>query len=544
VILAVGGAWLVWLGRDHWFVADEWAFITKRGFFDADVGLFAPHMQHWVTGPVLVYRTLLNSFGLGSYLPLLVTSVLVHLAVVHLAWRVAVRAGAARWVATGLAALLLVASPTAPEAFHAFQITLNGSVAFGLGLLLLADHGDPLGTRRGVTTALVAVVSLTFSAVSVPLIAVAALLLALRRGWKVALAVFTPSGVVFVVWYLAAGRETISEGDGRVRVTGSALRAAPDFVWQGLRHSVGDPTRFHGAWSALVLAAIIAVAGIVWLRAWRGPALIAAASGTAAVLFFAVTALGRADFGPDATRYLYVAGALMLPVVALAVDVLWRRGIFVQVAILVLLAGLVLVNARDTRRVALEEGTVDQTLRRELLTVAAAVRADPAAPGAVVPQIQTNPDLTVAKLRSLIRSGWFPGGRADESAFPDADVFPYISVTARPTGPTDADAPDVGAGSTTAPVTAGCTVVPPAPTGRAVLRAEAPASVKVTAPNTTSMLIWAADPAGNIKGLVLRRDLLGGRPVWVNLDRPQAIAIVPYYGTFTVCGVDPESPTP
>jgi hypothetical protein len=30
----------------------------------------------------------------------------------------------------------------------------------------------------------------------------------------------------------------------------------------------------------------------------------------------------------------------------------------------------------------------------------------------------------------------------------------------------------------------------------------------------------------------------------VNLARAQTIAILPYYGTFTVCGVDPEPLTP
>ena len=77
-----------------------------------------------------------------------------------------------------------------------------------------------------------------------------------------------------------------------------------------------------------------------------------------------------------------------------------------------------------------------------------------------------------------------------------------------------------------------------------MIRASAPSSLRVTAPTTTSMLIWETDESGNSTGMVLRKDLIGGRSVWVNLERPQSIAIVPYYGTFTVCGVDPAPSTP
>jgi hypothetical protein len=544
ITLAVGGAWLVWLGRTHWFVADEWEFITNRGLSHPALGLFQPHMQHWVTGPIIVYRVLLNLFGLQSYMPYLVTGVAVHLIVVHLAWRVAVRSGADRWVATGLAALLLIASPTAPNGWAAFQITLDGSVAFGLALLLLVDRREPLGMARATFTAVLAVVSLTFSAVSVPLVAMAGALLLFRRGWKVTLGVFAPSGIAFAIWYEAVGRESISQGGGSVQLTGSALRDLPSFVWHGLAHAVGDPLRLRGFVATAALVVLVAATAALLVFARRDRAAIAYTGALGAILFFAVTSLGRANFGPTASRYLYVASALLLPLVALAIGFVWSHGYAARVALALALALVLGLNARDLRRTALAEGAADQDLRHQILAVARVVREHQPVPGGVVPQIAVNPDLTVAKMRALIRAGWFPSERVDAAAYPWASVYPRLDVSSKPSSRSGEHAPTVVPVAGAPSVHLGCADVANAPAGRLVVRTDGPASVQLRSTGLTQVQVWQTDAAGNARGMVLVAVLPPGRIVYLNMRRADTNVIVPYYGGFTACGLAGPEPSP
>jgi hypothetical protein len=541
--LVIGGSWLVFLGRDHWFIADEWEFITNRGVVHPAIGLFVPHMQHWSTGPILVYRSLLNLFGLHSYLPYLVVNVLVHVLVVHLAWRVAVRAGADRWVATGLAALLLIAAPTAPNAWFAFQITFDGSVAFGLALLLLVDRRQPLGAARGALVAILAVVSLTFSAISVPLILSAALLLWLRRGWRVTLALFAPSGIAFVTWYEAVGRKYVSEGAGSVQLDGQSLRRLPAFVWHGLADTIGEPWQLHGFATTLALVAILGLSTIVvWQR--RDGIAIAGCSALGGAVFFAVTSLGRANYGPTASRYLYVGGALLMPLIALAIGTLAAQGATWRIALGAALVVLLVFNARDLRRTAINQSAVDQALRQQILVVGQLVRSGAPIPGGVVPELAANPDLTVAKIRALIRAGWFPSGRVDIPDDSPVRVYPRVDVSSRPSSPIGDDAPTVVRVRGSATVVNGCIEIPNAPSGLLVLHTTGPASVRLQSPVLTDVQVQRATAAGKTRGMALVAVLHPGRAVYLDFRRADTTVIGPYFGGFTACGVAPAPARP
>ncbi|MCJ7438387.1 MAG: hypothetical protein MUP97_11590, partial [Acidimicrobiia bacterium] len=108
--LIVAFGFLNWVDRHQWFNADEWGFLVDRGLFPKgdDLGLLAPHNEHWSTVPVLGYRLLFSIFGVRTYLPYVVVLLLVHLLVAHLLWRVLRRVGVEDWFATVAIALFLV----------------------------------------------------------------------------------------------------------------------------------------------------------------------------------------------------------------------------------------------------------------------------------------------------------------------------------------------------------------------------------------------------------------------------------------------------
>ena len=71
---------LLWLGRGLTFFADEWAVMADRTISLAD--FIQPFNEHWLGVTIVVYRLMLQTFGLGSYMPYLALLALIHLVVV------------------------------------------------------------------------------------------------------------------------------------------------------------------------------------------------------------------------------------------------------------------------------------------------------------------------------------------------------------------------------------------------------------------------------------------------------------------------------
>lgn len=239
-------------------------------------------------------------------------------------------------------------------------------------------------------------VGLTFSAVNIPLVAIAALLLWVRRGLRLVLMVFAPSGIAFGIWYQLVGADALSRGAGSARVTGAdTLRRLPQFVWRGLSHTIGEPTQLDGFLGGVLLVILVVGNFAVLLCSAHGPALTAIAAAAGAVGFFALTALARVDSPPSASRYLHVGAASLFPIVAVALSRLWNHGAPVSVATVLVILPLVALNARDLRHTALATAAIDQGLRRELLAVGQEIRDHPDIPDQVLPQPQLNPDISV-----------------------------------------------------------------------------------------------------------------------------------------------------
>src|SRR5918999_6309023 len=126
---------LLYLGRSLTFFHDEWHFIDRRLEWTIEA-FMAPHNEHWVVGVALLWKPLLATVGLHSYLPYLVLDLAAHVvtaAAVY--WWLRRESGALFGLLAGLLFLFL---GTASEVFYqAFALNHVGSTAAGAWALVV-----------------------------------------------------------------------------------------------------------------------------------------------------------------------------------------------------------------------------------------------------------------------------------------------------------------------------------------------------------------------------------------------------------------------
>jgi hypothetical protein len=394
--------------RDEWFFLDEWDFLSDRTA--GNVGdLLRPHVNHWTTVPIVAWRVLWSVFGLRTYVPYVLLSVLVHVAVAALARVVMRRADVDPWIATAVAGVVLLFGAGAQNVMYAFQITFTGALAFGLAHLLLADHDGAID-RRDWIGLLMGALGLMCSGVAVTMVAVVGLATVVRRGWRIAAFHVVPLAVVYVAWWAKYAR---SETD----VTGD-LDSTLGFARRGLTIAFGSLGQVVGVGA---LIAVVLVAGLLLLRSdWparRAELTAPLALAVGAVLFFVSTGLGRTSAqrlldDPGASRYQYVAVVLLAPALAVAIDALSRRSVVAGVVAVALLLVGVPGNIADASDFgSANERITDQT-RATILSIGrfpstGAIAVD------LMPDPINAPWVTLGWIRSGVESGRIPAlGRA------------------------------------------------------------------------------------------------------------------------------------
>jgi hypothetical protein len=329
------------LGRHQYFYLDEWDFVVDR--IPAGLGdLLRPHNEHWTTLPILAYRGLYRLFGLRTYVPYQVVSVVLHLTVSVLLFAVIRRAGVRPWVATAAAALFVLFGAGSQDIVWAFQMAFTASLAFGLAHLLLADHDGPVN-RRDWLGLVAGLAGLMCSGVAVTMVVVVGLAMLLRRGWRVALLHTAPLAAIYCAWWLAEARGVY----GATRTTYD-LWAIARFVGTGIGSTFAALGQLPGAGIALGLLLVV---GLV--AAWQGldratlrkRAAVPGALLVGVPVFFVITGVGRISAWGIAFasqgRYLHVAAALSLPAVAVAADAVTRRWrVAVPLVMALLLVGI------------------------------------------------------------------------------------------------------------------------------------------------------------------------------------------------------------
>jgi hypothetical protein len=532
---------VLYCNRDQWFFGDEWDFLGHRSLSGAERSLWAPHTEHWSTGPILIYRALYSLYGLRTYTPYVVVLLVLHVAVAHLLWRVLQRAGVDQVIATALAAVFVFLGAGYENLLWAFQIGFIGSVALGFAGLLLVNHDGRWG-RRDVGAWALSVLGLMFSGVSVTMVAVAGLTVLMRRGWRHAALTVSLPGAVYLTWYFVVEQNVA----GRERTLDDVSKY-PAYIWSGLRTAVEGTVGFPGAGAVLVLG----LAAFLLRRGGqaKGPAAPAFACALGALMLFAIIATGRAGLGIEqsgASRYTYLVVALAIPAVGLALaelangDGLASNGRRAALCALLLLVGVHNVGTLvEQSRV---EKRLEQRLKARILAAAQLVHS-PAAVLGGNPEPEFSPDIELRNLRQWERDGALPepGRITREDRLRVATVLQYAVNPDPLVTPYSAPLVDGVVGAEAQYDAAGCIrLVPIAPTVELHLVGGEPMSVRVTAGASGDMtgFLRLFTPSV-LTGEPHIDEVRAGVPVYVNVTAPvdQVVLRVPAAATTEVCGL-------
>jgi hypothetical protein len=326
---------LLWAGSFHWFFRDDFMFLTERRATSLD-DLFRPHVNHWSTVPLLVFRGLWSVFGLRTYVPYQAAAVALHLTACWLLWVVTRRAAVGPWVATAVASTFVLFGPGQQNIIWAFGISFTASLVFGLGQLILSDHDGPIDWRDGLGVA-AGILSLMSSGVGVAMAVTTGIAVLGRRGWKVAALHVAPLAAAFLAWYLIEDPqlETVF-GRPTVEVMWNWLKTAETGYFRALGHF---------QWLAVFLGAVMVVGLVLaWSRldfaTLRRRASTPFALLVGAAVFAVFTSISRWWLGyglARQSRYLHIGVAMMLPALAVALDAIVRRSRPIGVAAIGLL---------------------------------------------------------------------------------------------------------------------------------------------------------------------------------------------------------------
>lgn len=411
--LAGSLAFWAWTDRKLWFFGDEWDFLVRRGLSfppGSHRSIWSPHNEHWSTLPVLLWRGLYSIFHLSSYWPYLVPLLLVGAGVVHLAWRLALRAGADPWVATFAAGLLAFLGAGASDMTSAFQVTFVSSVLFGLAALLLIDNPGPSNWRRDALASLCLLAALMCSTVGDAMVAGAAVVLVARRPWRNVLSLLALPVVSYAVWFSFLGRPSVSAPRDHFSLT--TFTTLPTYVLFGLAGAMGQSFDAASAGAVLLVGLAAWVAwrlGALWREA---PTLLGLMSAT--VAFYLLAGVGRDQTAGAFTvvsRYVWVAMAVLAPVVGRALSPgpreQARPGL--RVAVCALLSAAALGNVGQTGGWVNSQVRERSALKEQLVAIGRLLSRgvrDVSGPGAS--PLQLYPDLSVASIEQLERAHLLP----------------------------------------------------------------------------------------------------------------------------------------
>lgn len=206
--MAAAGAYIVVLGSKLSFLLDDWGYIVYRRGGDFELWV-RPDNEHFVAGPVTVWKLLIATFGIDSMLPYKLVSTALFLVGVWFLY-LWVRRRVGDWAALiGMVALLFCGAAFDDLLWFA-SITFLGAMAGGLGMLVALDRRD----RRGDRLACLALcVSLIFSSLWVAFAAGAAVDILLRRRerpWLGRAFVVAVPALIYVAWWIGWGHEAES----------------------------------------------------------------------------------------------------------------------------------------------------------------------------------------------------------------------------------------------------------------------------------------------------------------------------------------------
>ena len=308
-------------GRHQGFTRDDWASLISRQNARRVSGvndfLNRPQDGHWLAVPEVLYLAARNAFGLGSYWPFLIPTLVAHVATVLLIRVLCLRHGVSAWTTTLVCSMLLVFGSGWQNLVFAIQISFNLSLLAFFAQLVLVDHDGPVDRRDylGAVLVLFGVMSSGFGPIFMVGIFV---VLALRQRWKALVVALAPQVVLYAWWYLT----WVLDAKGGVPTGNRSL--LPVFVTRGISATFDGLTALPGLGAIAIVGTL--VVALSRRFGWRTQSLLVALVTTVCVMY-ALVGFERLGLGiqfATEARYVYVAGLVIAPVFGLAVDQLGR----------------------------------------------------------------------------------------------------------------------------------------------------------------------------------------------------------------------------
>lgn len=315
--MAVSAGLLMVLRSQMGFFLDDWGLVIYRE--DSPTDWLLPHNEHIVVLPAAIYKLSLAVFGMTPF-PLHLLAVALFITSVALLFQWIRPLVGDPLAVLGCAVILFLGAAT-EDLVWAFQMGYFGSVAGGLGALLLLR----LETKRADLAACgLLVIAVLFSSLAIPFLAGAAVQLAIRNRagrspgsllrdcW-----VYVVPAAVFAVWFLGWGHEADSA------LSLENLIRDPIYALSGFGYSAFALTgafRLSGAsmadaWALPGLLLTVGIGLVLYLRRRVHPAFLVAAG--IALTFWVLSGLnfipGREFFN---SRYQYPGAVFLLMVLA------------------------------------------------------------------------------------------------------------------------------------------------------------------------------------------------------------------------------------
>jgi hypothetical protein len=386
----------------------------------------------------------------------------------------------------------------------AFQIGFVGSVAFGyLAIDLLdgpvADSGATRPASRDAMASASLLASLMCSTIGDAMCVAGALVSLARRPRERAAKILAFPLASYVVWFAFVGHFGTKPDSFSMKT----LTGVPNYIWTGLSASLGQAFNLEAAGAALLVglaAWVLWNSRALWLDS---PALVGLAA--AAVAFFLLAGLGRDALG-DAipARYIYVAMALLLPVLARLLSTVsaWAPA---RAAVFALLGVALVGNLGQARSWVDSRDTLVGALKADALAAAhlLALGERDVAGWSAAP-LRFEPNLTAAWLATADRHHLLPRERLSTVELLNARALLATALTAKPLS--QAGLQLLGTSyARTSPAGHGCTLFAPEVTSPAMeiwvelLPGRASGSVRLSAlpapPGTVSYLAALLAPA-------------------------------------------------
>ena len=290
--------WLLVLDRGDSFFFDEWDFINLASTSGYWHNVLQPHNGHPSMIPYTIYEVLLRIVGLRHYGPYQTILFLLDVGCGLLLFLL-LRRKIHPIVAGAVPALLMMLGPSWQDILWPFQIGFLGSVAGGLGALVLIDRRSR-GADIGACLCLLA--GIGCSGVALAFMAgVGVELLWRRRDWRRLWIPAIPV-VLFVVWY-----ETIGKSATNSLSVSTLARSSASVTAISVGSLIGRGTTVGGVVAAFL--GVMAVLAVI-RSPKRSARLAMAVSGLLA--FWVLTLVARGASQATPIRYLYPAVALIL----------------------------------------------------------------------------------------------------------------------------------------------------------------------------------------------------------------------------------------